>query len=586
MWTRRPDSAPFRPAPFPVYPENTGRLALERWLRVSRLLCVAVLLLVPVFAGPSSELAFPVSYARVELDERAPVLLELALPFADYRVAPASLGYFTDSGHFVYSGEVARGLIYGRSDREVLVVEIAAPSRAELYLDLQLDAIREQVAAVNRSRNQLRLERGRNLIDGGNESGAYLAALLEQLGPDLDGALPDDLSELRPAAGRLDGEELADAFIDYSRHRARLKELYYDSQSARLALMLRKFDLQLALARLPQPELEALLIIGDEKLVRDTMLKGIERLELAWDTRSGQLKRQLAADRQLLTLGGRAPLEQPSELAGEVGLPAGTDGWLLPRLPDDGTAAMNAGIGGSPDAASLPRLADAGPREARPVRWTSGSLVEARLAIAAAELAQLRACLSELSMARRHVLAGGLPAWTELPRHAPRLTQLQLKGLEALTAFALVEAEAREPRTAAPLLLSLAQEFERPQAPGNSGPATEWQLGPDEVAYGLLAVDRCRRGDAGQDEDGQGSQAMQALLSTLDSILAFPADYDTAAFNLGYLEFIRWYAALDAAGAFAGSEAPAAPAEDQPDDPAATEDQESAHQADVDELFN
>jgi hypothetical protein len=216
-------------------------------------------------------------------------------------------------------------------------------------------------------------------------------------------------------------------------------------------------------------------------------------------------------------------------------------------------------------------------------------VIEARLMIAATELSQLKARLNELKAARQHVDEGGLPAWTDLPRHAPQLARLRLNGLEALDAFALVESEARTPPTAAVLLLSLAQEFERPGATANREPAADWQLAPDEVAYGLLAVDRCRLGDPATGTAEPDPAALHALVAQLDAMLGFPADYDTAAYNLGYLEFIRWYATLDL---------PAAPAIEASQDDAAAEDNAASEQgpdeeeagagdgADVDELFS
>jgi len=588
MWFRRTDDRPFRPAPFPVYPENTQRLGLERLKRLSAAICLSLVLL-PIFAGPSSELAVPVYYARVELAERAPVALELSLPAADYEIAPASLGYFTGSGEFVYSGQVTRGLIYGRRNGEVLVVEIAAPGEAALYLDRQLASIREQVDEVNRCRNRLRLERARQHT-GQAESDSGLTALLDQLGPDLDGALPADWNEILPDSNAAADESLRNALTGYARHRVRLKELYYASQSARLKLMLAKFDLQLALARLPQPELDALLVVGDEHQVQALALNGIQRLEEAWSVRSELLARQIAGDRQLLDRADSAvhkgppdPLQMALGPYAFPGTPPADVAGPESTRTDDGSGWLPA----DSDAQAAP---DPTAEVSAQSSWQADAdVIEARLMIAATELSQLKARLSELTAARQHVEEGGLPAWTDLPRHAPQLARLRLNGLEALDAFALVESEARTPPAAAALLLSLAQEFERPGASANRGPAADWQLAPDEVAYGLLAVDRCRLGDPPGGTAEPDPKALHTLVAQLDAMLAFPADYDTAAYNLGYLEFIRWYATLDlpAAPVTAASQDDAAAEDNAESDEGPSEEEAGAGDgADVDELFN
>ncbi|MBN2081895.1 hypothetical protein JW859_06755 [bacterium] len=536
MFRRRTATGPFRPAPFPTYPADTGRLSLERWLALARWLCL-LLVAIPVWAGPSSDLSLPVHYARVELDQRAPVLLSLGLPATDYAISPAGLGYFDAEKNFIYSAEVARGLIYGRRGGEVLVIEIAAPAEAELYLDQQLDGIRAQVDEVNRQKNLLRLARLDEPVVSRQAAELY-EALKQELGPGLDGPLPDSWAG-KVDSGNRDIAALGPELLALARHQARLKRLYYDSQAARLALMLRKYELQLALARLPQPEIDELLSLGDTELVNQTMQQAVDRLNEAWSTRYDELATLLAGDRQVLArLGQTVPGDPLATAASPLAYVTPIEEFRGPQhdtpeyswFPEDDTVAPA-------DDLELNQL-----------------VLEARLVINSAEEEMLSERLAELGDATRLIESQRLPEWTDLPRLAPQLKQLQLKGLEELAAFAAMEAEAREPDSAANLLLALAQAFESPAQPpadqtqaaahhtatGLPVPAVE--LTPNEVAYGLLVTDRCR---LGANPDVRRVDVMADLGERLEAVLEFPADFDTAAYNLGFLEFIHWYAMLD-----------------------------------------
>lgn len=291
MLNRR-DPFPFRPAPFPVYPEDIAQTRL-RWLR--SLVCGICLLtaMVPFLAGPSNELSIPVSYARLQLAERAPAVLDLDLPAADYSVAPASLGYFAGDGSFVYSADVARGVIFATHDDGIVVLEISVSPSAETYLARQLDSIKLGVDDVNAHQNMLLLAREENPETPALSRGCE--ALWDWLGPDLDGKLPPDWAD----ALSLDAEEtgqLRRELVTLGRHRARLKQLYYDVQAARLQLRLAEFDLQLALARLPRPDFDGLMSLGDAELVRETAQQEVARLRTAWTARQAALIRQRGTD--------------------------------------------------------------------------------------------------------------------------------------------------------------------------------------------------------------------------------------------------------------------------------------------------
>jgi len=530
----RRDPFPFRPAPFPVYPEDHGPARL-RWLR--SVVCVICLLtaLAPFLAGPSNELSIPVSYARLQLAERAPAVLDLDLPAADYRVAPASLGYFADDGSFVYSADVARGVIYATHDHGVVVLEIAVAPGAEQYLARQLDSIKLGVDDVNAHQNMLLLAREECPDTPALSRGCE--ALWDWLGPDLDGQLPPDWANVLGLAAE-DTEQLRRELVALGRHRARLKQLYYDVQAARLNLRLAEFDLQLALARLPRPDFDGLMSLGDADLVRETAREQIARLRTAWTARQAALIRQ-----------------------------RGTD---LSRLDN-----LRLGRGaGSEEHGESPEWAD---------DFESG-LRRARIIVASAELESIRLRLAELEEAEHHVAGDGLPAWTDLPRHRPVLEPLQLNGLEELADFAMVEEAARLPETALPLLIDLARCFETGGVPAAMAAPQGWSPFPDEVAYGLFIVDRCRLGPV---ESAAASQAdggaLETLIAQLERVREFPADFELAQYNLGLLPFLCWYARLEPQpGPTAAEVAEDAVVESAPD---AEGEESTGHRADVDDLF-
>jgi hypothetical protein len=499
---------PFRPAPFPIYDENYRRRYVEWMQRLAPWLCLLIMLL-PQAAGPSSELLVPVRYALVELDERVPVVLELDLPPTGFVAQPASLGYFLPGGEFVYSATVTRGLLYGQSDGVVQVIEITAPLAADAFITSQLATIRDGVAAMNAQENLLYMARDKS-PSSATVAGRAASDILAACGPGLDkppsGAVSEALARWGDDAVGLSGELLNEA-----RHRARLKQLYYEGQAARLRLMLTEFDLQIALARLPQADYAELLSLGDEKLVRDTMLGEIARLQDAWEQRQTEL--DAVAERD------RSTLASPEFLAA-AGIADPFSAAVAPSsfypLPD----------------LKLPAEA------IDPEQQLAAALARSRLVIAETELSMIATGLAELERASLHVQSGKLPGWTDLPRMVPELTRMRMRGLEALSAYAAVEAAARQPKPAADQLLSLALSFE-------SCDAKLENLHPHEVAYGVLAVDRCLAGLPTQ-EDGDPTLAQKAsrLGQRLDAILAFPADYDAAAYSLGLLHFFRWYTGL------------------------------------------
>lgn len=574
MFARR-DPFPFRPAPFPVYAENPGPARLRRWRMLAVVACLLTVL-IPLLAGPSNELAIPVSYGRIELLERAPVVLELNLPAAEYQVAPASLGYFAGDGGFVYTADVARGVIFARQRAEVVVLEITAAPSSETYLAQQLALIKQRVEEVNVRQNAL-LQARRD-----DPAAAAISlthrGLWSRLGPDLDGPLTHDWAadlELRTE----EADELRAEFISRARHRALLKQLYYQVQAARLQLLLAEFDLQLALARLPRPDFEELVSLGDDAVVRSTVEIEIERLRRAWTSRQAALIRRRATDLASLDLLHRGEQAVPPDTtAGGSALAITAPFTPQVAFPHDPAQPPYVEDGGEAPVSQL----SGGPAVA--IEELESSLLRARVVVASAELASLGERLAELAGAEQHVDSGGLPTWTNLPRHAPHFERLQLNGLEELADFAMVEQAARRPETALPSLLQLTRSFEADTTSTPGGELIDWSPAPDEVTYGMFVVDRCKAGPvetlADRSLNGRSGEALRAQL---DAVIGFPADFDMAQYNLGLLQFLRWYAGLD----------PAAPSTDEVqaeavEEPAADGQVEEPdeHHADVDDLFD
>jgi hypothetical protein len=238
-------------------------------------------------------------------------------------------------------------------------------------------------------------------------------------------------------------------------------------------------------------------------------------------------------------------------------------------------------------------------------------MVNAWLSVQQRELRELQASLPELEAARKHVTASDAPDWSKLPRLEVDAAGFQPPVLESLRYYAALEGGADVPTTTK-LLSGLAEEFEAvpsPTGPGRLPDIFDAQqqrqdvldgleggslnVAPDELGYGLLALERCRAalppagaaadapsaapaeaapaGFRGEGEpaapaaagpsapaggsapaaavDSPGRQesvvALRAALAgQLDVILRSPDDSGLAAYNLAFLKFMRWYAGL------------------------------------------
>jgi hypothetical protein len=548
-------------------------LKLAARLRSRRSLPLLIgLLLLPVVAGTHTMLRVPVLYRRVELPSREPVVLELDFPAADFQIEPASLGYFVDSPggarQFVYTADVPRGLLYAQlpgskppgaaaaGPGSVVVLELAAPS-GEVFFDDQLGAIRDNVAELNRRRNLLKQAQ-----DGAH--GVYrttLKALWKELSATAGGIRANGWLDGVLAKYPQDIPRIAVAVTEDARQRAEQKALFYGAEQQRLQLLLSQYDLQLGLARVPHRRSAELLSLGDEKLVKATVLHEIDRVGRGWDERRTELQSLMGpASAQLQRLTDDHLPEQQSKSAS---LAASLDPRNLVVVPPDSGLTTD----------TIP------PRQA-----LERAIVNGWLTVQQRELNELEASLPLIDSARKHVNASDAPDWSSLPRYTVAAASFQAPALESLRFYAALDAGVQTP--AVPKLLGgLARQFETPadatgpgrlpdifnaqqqsQAVLNGLQKATLNVAPDEVAYGLLALERCTSAaqapaapagaiDVGgppaaapataKTTDGEQDVALRAaVVGQLDLILRSPDDSGLAAYDLAYLKFMRWYAAL------------------------------------------
>jgi hypothetical protein len=526
MQQYRPEFEIARPAPFPIYGEDRRRLWLERGLRLLGSLLL-LWVFIPGTSRPFSPLTIPVFYDRIELEQRSPVALRLDLPKADYQVSPVGLGYFDEQQRFIYTADVSRGLIYGRNRQGVIAIELSAPSREPVYLEDRLERIRGRVVNINDIKNRLRLRRlsfeeGRNSFEesvdelwNGNTGDSGI--------PELE-TLDWEMQRLFP------GRELEAARVltDRARNLAELKQLWYESQFARLDLLVEQFDLQLGLAELPRQQFEELLSLGNTHLVRETMSGEIERLRTSWQDRGGILQLEMASDVQLV-----GEPEQPAR-----GL----------AIPQPGLATSTGGLSG-PGTEGAARYADAGKPQLND-RLLRESLAQTRTQVASAEMEMIRRGMQKLDDATRHVQAGVLPSWTEIREIAVQPVRLELPSIEELDLFARVGDSAVNPEQARDLLLDLNRSFEEDLNEELHEYNLSWggeqenrELTNNQLAYGLLAVDTSTRSaGSAQQRSSAGNLPLADLLA---DILDSPQGYDVSQYELGYLKFMKWYAELD-----------------------------------------
>ena len=569
------------------------RLHPRQWL----LLVALPLLLCPIAAGTHTALRVPVLYRRVELKSREPVMLELGLPRAEFQIEPASLGYFVDKPggplQFVYSGDVARGLIFAQlpptppgkdaaaagtpGPGSVVVLELSAPGGEEFYQD-ELKTIRSNVTELNRRRNLLRLAQN-------GAQGSYrksLDALWKALDVTSAGLNSGGWLDRVLSNGAADVPQLASAVETDARQRCDQKGLFYSAEQARLKLLLSQFDLQLDLARLPHQRSAELLSLGDDKAVRATTLAEIDRIGGTWKTLLDDLQRRVGV--------GQAQLDRLTASADPAAPPSAAS--LAASMDPRSLVVVPPGSGTAVSAAS--------PRQA-----LERAVVSAWLSVQQRELNELQASEPQLEAARKHVASSDAVDWASRPQIAVALATFHTPTLENLKYYPALEAGV-DPATASGLLGGLAQEFATPLPSGPGllsdifNPAQQRRevldglsagklaVAPDELSYGLLALERCapvspeamrvddpptaasaapapsfRLGGGGDavrpisatatpvklsappEEHGTEDIALRAqLVGQLDLVLRNPDSRGLAAYDLAYLKFMRWYAAL------------------------------------------
>lgn len=523
------------------------RRSLDPLLKAAFLL--TGLLLLPLQAGGGGGLSLPVHYHRLELPGVAPVLV--AIPGApSMQAAPVSLGYFSTRGEFVFTGDEPRGFLYGYDPSpapdaphgRALVLEIATPARAEEYLEDYLDEIRGKVKVLNARDNELLLARQDN---------AKRLSRVEQLADGIlgvgedelkGGALDDWIGEVM--ASGLDSTALAglpEALNQQAQNRAALKRLYYSSQEARLDLRLSKFELQLALARLPRPEFDELLSLGDEKLVRRMLTTELGRLGEAWNSRQQELLRSGARQRQWL---------ERSLTQSGFGLPSAP-----PAAPAAPATRLSAPL--TDPRADLKRAA-----------------VAARIAMDQAELDSLGRLLNMLAHALAAAEDSGPGLGQALARHEAPIGAFTLLKPEELPGSGQAAQAASDPGAEMQVLAALAEafnsvgredriQFRNTDAADPGGVRLGGKgvkVHPDEAAYGLLVVDACRRAEAGRElappaqsppPDKAGAEVLApepgGIAERLGQAVANPGSVGFGSADPGFLMLMEWYARLSRA---------------------------------------
>ena len=515
----------YRPAPFAVYAPEPRRNFLVR-LRQLLLTFAIVFAAFPRPVDPQGTLVVPVYYGCVELKDRSPVLLDLGLPSGEFQVSPSSLGYFVEGNRFVYTAEVARGLIYGLLGAQPVVVELRAPGEAPLYFEEHLRLIRGKVTLLNERQNLLKIARESHSsgLTSFELDPRYITALIDPR----KATVPEN--EWLGAVCEKNGSRLLtlhSAILDEGRHSAELKRLYYEAQLARLDLILSEFDLQLAMARVPQPQIEQLVNLGDDKQIKEGMHAEIDRLRTSWKTRIDELNGAAISTQRLLRSLEPLPVQMvevetatPTEhLHFDVGIPT------LPSIETMGS------------------YSSLDPRSELQV-----NLLRSRLVVAEAELEMLAASLASLDAADKHVRTGGVPDWATLPVLTQNVSRLDLAQTDTLGDLQLVEAATTSPQAASKFLLALAISFSGDARglktmPDDMQEYVDLDTFPNEIQYGLLAVEYELRPDAPAGELAQHPLS-SPMVSKLRALVERPQQYGVARHDLGYLSFMAWYAEM------------------------------------------
>jgi hypothetical protein len=465
-------------------------------IRRALALVLALALLAPFTLDTGRADSGGVQVAALQLDLREPVLLSCDFSLDGFRACPPRFGAFTGERQFVCSGEAARGVLYGTlggSPRVILVsyVEDRIPAVEHLLAE-----IRDRVDVMNDRRNMLKQAKARRGPAPADDTGLPAWFWDPAPGPapassftELAALLPDFPGGVEPVSARLAARAEATA---------RLKDLYYSAQEARIDLLAAQFNLQLALAQSPGQEIPGLLVLGGGDAAREAMQTETGRLTEAWRERHSDLESQVNRDRSWLRAERTA--RPPS-------------GWgvfsFLPSLND-----LEAKFERAPSAG-----ADS------PARRLEQAYREARLTIAEAELAAIESGLARLEELGLRV-DQGLPATRVSRRVVLSSAAFSRPELEELPGYSAVSQIVRRGEIEQ-LWAQLAAEFAGIEDGPDHGAAPG---GIPEVLYCLAAGDIAAH-----------LQPDAPVPAATDAVPADQISVPAAGAYEGFIEFARWY---------------------------------------------
>jgi hypothetical protein len=174
------------------------------------------------------------------------------------------------------------------------------------------------------------------------------------------------------------------------------------------------------------------------------------------------------------------------------------------------------------------------------------SVLNARMVVAEAELAKLAESLTQLDAAEKHVQTGGVPDWADLPLISRTAEQLGLACSNSLGQQQLVEECCSRPSDAVDFLLEQAISFsaaERGNNKDSDSKLGELSCFPHEIEYGLLAVECALRPSMTADP-GPPADSPRLMVNRLHAVIDNPQQFGAGTHDLGYLNFMAWYAEL------------------------------------------
>ena len=289
------------------------------------------------------------------------------------------------------------------------------------------------------------------------------------------------------------------SLVDHARHQADLKRLYYETQDARLELLVAQFDLQLALATMPDQDIPGLLSLGNSAVAQETMLAEIMRISEAWSARKLELQRRLANNKYLLSrIATPRHGREPQPFGIELDLDSKFESpWKEKRaaLVDEDAQVQT-------------------------------SICLSETVVDKAEIEMIEASLEKLSITHEHVSLGALSFESQSGIEL-QVASFSLPPSESLEGYQVLEASIRGNRTDE-LVKELCESFTA--APGPSQSKAGFY--PDEFAYcaALLEMAELSGVDVTLNKGQATSNALQDVLEKLAGDwfgveLSQPGDY-------------------------------------------------------------